>query len=102
MTTPEDKLYLALSTIPTGKVISYGYLAELAGLPGRARWVGKTLSSLPDDTQLPWHRVVNASRRISFPADSEGYKTQRQRLESEGIGFSAAGTISKSNWIKPL
>lgn len=99
MPTSEEKLYLALSAIPSGKATSYGYLAELAGLPGQARWVGRKLASLPDDTQLPWHRVVNASRRISLPAGSVVYKIQRQRLESEGVAFSTSGTISKSNWL---
>jgi methylated-DNA-protein-cysteine methyltransferase-like protein len=36
---------------------------------------------------LPWHRVVNAAGRISFPSDSSGYRQQKDRLEREGVVF---------------
>ncbi|MDP9029615.1 MAG: MGMT family protein, partial [Pseudomonadota bacterium] len=49
-------LYLTLAQVPEGCVISYGELAHLAGLGCAARWVGRTLSQLPEDTKLPWHR----------------------------------------------
>ncbi|MAE34050.1 MAG: cysteine methyltransferase [Oceanospirillaceae bacterium] len=96
-TTPsdEEKLYLALSGIPAGRVIAYGELARRAGLPGRARWVGRTLSQLPEGSGLPWHRVINANRRISLPSGSPGHLEQRQRLLSEGVQFSSAGTIDR-------
>ena len=32
-----------LALIPAGRVVSYGQVADLAGLPGRARLVGKVL-----------------------------------------------------------
>ena len=91
----EEKLYIALSSVPAGRVIAYGELARLAGLPGRARWVGRTLSQLPEESALPWHRVINANRRISLPSGSPGYAEQRQRLLSEGILFSPAGPIDR-------
>ena len=52
-----------------------------------ARAVGRTLSKLPDDTQLPWFRVINAQGTISFPADSSSFLEQKKRLEREGIVF---------------
>lgn len=45
------------------------------------------MSKAPKSKKLPWHRVVNASGRISLPIDSKGYLTQRQRLLSEGVEF---------------
>jgi len=80
-------IYLALESIPPGKVITYGQLAKLAGFPGAARVAGKILCNLPEDTGLPWHRVINAQGKISLPEDSTGYKEQKQRLEAEGIEF---------------
>ena len=68
----KQRIYAVLAAIPAGVVVSYGQVAELAGLPRAARLVGRTLSALPDDTQLPWHRVVNASGKISMPCDSPG------------------------------
>ena len=45
--TPETRqaaLFGVMAEIPPGKVVSYGQLAELAGLGRAARWVGRTLS----------------------------------------------------------
>jgi methylated-DNA-protein-cysteine methyltransferase-like protein len=68
-----------LAQVPEGKVVSYGQLAELAGLGRAARWVGRTLSQLPGDTKLPWHRVLGAGGRISLPRAALGDE-QRARL----------------------
>ena len=64
---------------------SYGQIAELAGIPRGARQVGYALRQLPRATDVPWHRVVNASGGISLPRDSAGYKEQKRRLTSEGV-----------------
>lgn len=80
-----DALYLVLAQVPPGKVVSYGQLAELAGLGRAARWVGRTLSQLPAGTTLPWHRVVAAGGRLSLPAGSVSGEEQRARLRAEGV-----------------
>ncbi len=78
-------IWQSLAAVPAGRVVTYGQLATLAGLPGYARFVGTTLKQLPKDTRLPWFRVINASGRISFPAGSDAYHRQRQRLQEDGI-----------------
>jgi len=78
-------LYAALSHVPAGYVVSYGQLAEHAGLGRAARWVGRTLSQLPDRSTLPWHRVIAASGRLSLPAGSLSGAEQRNRLREEGV-----------------
>jgi methylated-DNA-protein-cysteine methyltransferase-like protein len=78
-------LYLTLAQVPAGKVVSYGQLAELAGLGRAARWVGRTLSQLPPDSKLPWHRVLGAGGRISLPVGSASGDEQRARLRMEGV-----------------
>ena len=80
-----EALYLVLAQIPPGKVVSYGQLAELAGLSRAARWVGRTLSQLPEDSALPWHRVIAASGRLSLQAGSASGDEQRARLRAEGV-----------------
>lgn len=82
--TDQEKIYQVLASIPHGRLCSYGEVAKLAGLPGRARWVGRTLSQLPADTRLPWYRVVNAQGKISFTEGSEGYRRQLGHLQDEG------------------
>ncbi|MGE8406065.1 MAG: MGMT family protein [Pseudomonas sp.] len=80
-------LYLVLGQIPSGKVISYGELADLAGLGRAARWVGRTLSQLPADTRLPWHRVLGAGGRLSLAQGTPSGDEQRARLRAEGVSL---------------
>jgi len=90
-------IWQVIQAIPNGKVCTYGEVARLAGLPGLARFVGATLKQLPPDSKLPWHRVVNAQGRISFPVKSEQYKTQFELLVSEGIVFKNSKISLKQN-----
>ncbi len=88
MTENQERIWHIVARIPSGKVATYGQIAEYAGLPGHARLVGHTLSRLPPDSALPWHRVVNSQGRLSFPAGGEKHARQRERLEAEGVVFS--------------
>jgi methylated-DNA-protein-cysteine methyltransferase-like protein len=82
------RIYAAIAAIPAGRVASYGAIAARAGLPGRARLVGKLLGETPAGMQLPWHRVLRASGRIAMPPGSEGFVEQSERLRAEGIEVS--------------
>ena len=73
--------------IPRGCVLTYGEVARLAGGGGSARRVSQALRRAPHGMKLPWHRVINAQGRISFPPDSEGYRQQKALLEREGVVF---------------
>lgn len=41
------QIWQTLQLIPQEKVAGYGQIADLAGLPGKARLVGKALSKVP-------------------------------------------------------
>lgn len=82
-----EALFLVLAQVPEGKVVSYGELAQLAGLGRAARWVGRTLGQLPDGTRLPWHRVLGAGGRLSLAAGTVAGNEQRARLRAEGINI---------------
>jgi len=84
-----DRIYEITRQIPRGKVATYGQIADLAGLPGRARVVGYALYRVaPDDTAIPWQRVINAKGKISYDARRGGNDSlQRNLLEAEGIHF---------------
>ncbi|WP_028470790.1 MGMT family protein [Neptunomonas japonica] len=79
----DEAIWTAVGYIPKGKVATYGQIAEVAGFPRTARAVGRALSKLPEETQIPWFRVINAKGEISFPIDSDRYDAQKQRLEDE-------------------
>jgi len=80
-------IWAAVAAIPAGCVSSYGEVAANAGLANGARAVAPALRRAPVEPALPWHRVVNASGRISLPGASRQYRRQRERLEAEGVVF---------------
>ncbi len=75
----------AVRAIKHGSFLSYGEVARLAGLPGRARLVGTVLREAGAAANLPWHRVTGAGGRIAFPPGSAAARKQLQRLTREGI-----------------
>ena len=74
-----------IAAIPRGRVASYGEIATRAGLPRRARLVGRVLREAGPAAKLPWQRVLRSDGRIAFPPGSRGFREQRQRLLSEGV-----------------
>jgi len=80
-------VWKVVSEIPAGHVLTYGEVARLAGLPKAARRVSQALRRAPRHMELPWHRVINAQGKISFPENSSGWKRQKDRLEDEGVIF---------------
>ena len=88
------KYYEVVRRIPRGRVATYGQVARLAGLPGRARQVGYAMAALPDESDVPWHRVVNARGEVSSRAGGTAFELiQRDMLETEGVRFDAAGRM---------
>lgn len=73
--------------IPRGRVATYGQIAALAGHPRNARQVGAVLRALPPDSDVPWHRVINAAGQISQRGGGTGEQIQQALLESEGVWF---------------
>lgn len=94
------RIIAAVKRIPRGRVCTYGNVADVAGLPRRARLVGTVLRQTPASRGLPWFRVINASGRISFPVGSDSYARQRKHLEDEGVDF-VAGRVDLERYGWP-
>jgi methylated-DNA-protein-cysteine methyltransferase-like protein len=88
-----DLIYAAVRKIPRGRVSTYGWIAELAGLEGHARQVGYALHALPPNSGVPWQRVINAKGEISLPAGSDSGELQRILLAAEGVTFDERGRV---------
>ena len=80
-----DRIWETVSDIPRGSVVSYGQVAEIAGIPRGARQVGYALRQLPSCSDVPWHRVIQTSGRIAFEKGSRAYNRQSRRLIMEGV-----------------
>jgi len=81
----QQRIWQVVALIPTGKVSSYGVIADLAGLPRRARFVSTAMRQVPEELELPWYRVVNSQGKISIPKYNPLYQVQWQLLEQENI-----------------
>ena len=93
MSNAYGRIYAAVRRIPRGRVATYGQVARLAGLPGRARQVGYAMHALPAGTTVPWHRVVNVAGKVSRRRLPGAELTQRVLLEREGVRFSPSERI---------
>lgn len=74
-----------LLTIPRGKVVTYGQIADALGCPGAARAVGNALHNNPDGDKYPCYKVVNSKGELSGRFAFGGIMIQQERLEVEGI-----------------
>jgi methylated-DNA-protein-cysteine methyltransferase-like protein len=79
--------------IPRGRVLSYSRVAVLAGLPGRARLVGKVMGRI--GSQLPWWRVLRADRTMAEEVRME----QARRLKAEGVKVGVSGRVPRSAFL---
>jgi methylated-DNA-protein-cysteine methyltransferase-like protein len=104
--TTYEQIYAVVRQIPFGQIATYGQIAELVNLPGRARLVGYALYRVDrHSAEVPWHRVINAKGEVSYATLRQGSDhLQRQLLEAEGIQFGSDGRINLRiyRWQPPL
>jgi methylated-DNA-protein-cysteine methyltransferase related protein len=94
-----EKVYKLVRRIPSGRVMTYGQIAELLGDGYTARTVGFVMHGSPDET--PWHRVINAQGGCSTRGLVLPHDKQQRMLEAEGVTFDARGRckLEKYLWI---
>lgn len=78
-----------LRRIPSGRVVTYGDVAEMAKRPGAARAAGQIVGRA-DEPGLPYHRVIAAGGRLGGFGDhpqlkasllaAEGHVVRRGRI----------------------
>ena len=79
-----ERVFEIVRRIPSGRVMTYGQLAEILGEGYTARTVGFVMHAA-DEERDPWHRVINAqgacsTGRVIVPPD-----LQQRMLTSEGV-----------------
>ena len=95
-----ELVYTLVRAIPYGRVLSYGRVADLLGVPHGARAVGWALHNLGSaEPTVPWHRVVNVRGRVSIKGSPEAAMEQRLRLESEGVEFGEDDTLDMRRYL---
>jgi len=57
------------------------------------------LAGLPENTEIPWQRVINAKGAISPRGKPGAVELQRILLEEEGIKFRLDGTTDLKRYL---
>lgn len=81
----KDQVLQYLTTIPKGKVVTYGQIAKAIGRPGAARAVGNALHKNIDGEKYPCYKVVNFRGELSGRYAFGGLDIQARLLENDGI-----------------
>ena len=81
----KEKVYEFLRTIPQGKVVTYGDIAEYLGNKKLARVVGNILHNNPDELQYPCYKVVDKNGNLAKHFAFGGREKQKEKLEQDGI-----------------
>lgn len=80
-----ERIWKTVCRVPAGRVSSYGFIADLAGLPGRARLVGSIMQYAPDEMQVPWYRILKSNGQLAFVTGSKQAEKQKGLLQEEGV-----------------
>lgn len=81
----QKKVWLAISKIPKGKVVTYKELANKIGKPLAVRAVGNAVGANPCPIDIPCHRVVRTNGELGGYSGKGGIKTKIKLLKTEGI-----------------
>lgn len=94
-----EAVYTLVRDIPRGRVMTYGQIATILGVPRAARAVGYALRGCTDP-RVPWQRVINSKGEISGKGAGERPLLQRELLEKEGIAFNESGAcdLKRFRW----
>ncbi len=80
-----EKVYEFLKTIPKGKVVTYGQIAQYLGNKHLARVVGNILHNNPNEFEYPCYKVVDSKGNLSVHFAFGGIERQKEKLEQEKI-----------------
>ena len=81
----KDKVYEFLRTIPKGRVVTYGQIAESLGDKKLSRVVGSILHNNPNGEYYPCYKVVDRNGNLSGNYAFGGIEMQKEKLEEDGI-----------------
>ena len=95
-----QQVYHAARAIPSGRTMTYGQLAEVAGCAGTARAVGQVMSKNPIPLIIPCHRVLASGSKPGGFSAHGGLATKTKMLEIEGVTFGRPATIRSVRDLK--
>jgi methylated-DNA-protein-cysteine methyltransferase-like protein len=96
-----QQVYEVVKLIPTGRVTSYGAIAEYLGTKGSARMVGWAMNQAHTLHDVPAHRVVNRSGLLTGKHHFKSPNQMQELLENEGVVVKNDQVLDfkKVNWL---
>lgn len=92
-----ERVFQIVRSIPRGRVMTYGQIAEILGEGYTPRTVGFVMHSANDKT--PWHRVINAQGGCSTRGLVLPHDKQQRMLETEGVRFNESGRCQLQEFL---
>ena len=92
-----ERVFRIVRSIPRGRVMTYGQIAEILGESYTPRTVGFVMHSSNDKT--PWHRVINAQGGCSTRGLVLPHDKQQRMLEAEGLSFNERGRCELQTYL---
>lgn len=80
-----EMVYDVVKLIPSGRVTSYGAIANYLGTKGSARMVGWAMNAAHNLSDVPAHRVVNRNGLLTGKNHFEHPEQMKELLVAEGI-----------------
>lgn len=96
--TYRERVYEMVRAIPSGRVMTYGQIAEILGEGYTPRTVGYVMHGA-DSENVPWQRVINSQGACSTGRMTMPRNLQQDMLESEGIVFSDKGKCDLKTYL---
>ena len=86
-------IYECVRQVPQGKVATYGQVAKQVGEGCTPQQVGTAMSGLPDDSDVPWQRIIDSKGKLIKRSGQRNHEEQGRLLEEEGITVTADGKV---------
>ena len=95
--TYRERVYEIVRQIPSGRVMTYGQIAEILGEGYTPRTVGYVMHGA-DSQNVPWQRVINSQGACSTGRMTMPVNLQQNMLESEGVVFRGKCDLREYLW----
>jgi methylated-DNA-protein-cysteine methyltransferase-like protein len=92
-----ERVFRLVRSIPRGRIMTYGQIAEILGEGYTPRTVGFVMHSAND--KVPWHRVINAQGGCSTRGLVLPHDKQQRMLEAESVRFNERGRCDLQSFL---
>lgn len=93
----EKSVWIEISKIPEGDILTYQQLAIKIGNPHSIRAVANACGKNPHILKIPCHRVVRKDGKLGGYSAKGGLKLKKKLLEKEGHKFNNDKIIFKNS-----